>query len=136
MSNEFSYACDKCPRTFKMEEFFEKHKKVHDLKKQHKCDICGFVYGAAKGLEGHIKTHTDEEIAAAHQVNQLKIQQQNAAAAAGTGSGGPDLNPQQPQVVAQNGAPQVNNEDHQQNQHEETGGEAAEQPRSSSQLRE
>merc|ERR1711976_677568 len=75
MSNEFSYACDKCPRTFKMEEFFEKHKKVHDLKKQHKCDICGFVYGAAKGLEGHIKTHTDEEIAAAHQANQLKIQQ-------------------------------------------------------------
>ena len=77
MSNEFSYACDKCPRTFKMEEFFEKHKKVHELKKQHKCDICGFVYGAAKGLEGHIKTHTDEEIAAAHQANQLKIQQQN-----------------------------------------------------------
>lgn len=86
MSNEFSYACDKCPRTFKMEEFFEKHKKVHDLKKQHKCDICGFVYGAAKGLEGHIKTHTDEEIAAAHQVNQLKIQQQNAAASANNGS--------------------------------------------------
>ena len=67
--------------------------------------------------------------------NLQQQQQQNAAAAAGTGSG-PDLNPQQPQVVAQNGAPQVNNEDHQQNQHEEAGGEAAEQPRSSSQLRE
>ena len=68
--------------------------------------------------------------------NLQQQQQQNAAAAAGTGSGGPDLNPQQPQVVAQNGAPQVNNEDHQQNQHEEAGGETAEQPRSSSQLRE
>ena len=67
--------------------------------------------------------------------NLQQQQQQNAAAAAGTGSG-PDLNPQQPQVVAQNGAPQANNEDHQQNQHEEAGGEAAEQPRSSSQLRE
>ena len=71
---------------------------------------------------------------------QQQQQQQTAAAAAGSGSGvtgsGPDLNPQQPQVVAQNGAPQANNEDHQQNQHEEAGGEAAEQPRSSSQLRE
>ena len=68
---------------------------------------------------------------------QQQQQQQTAAAAAGSGTGsGPDLNPQQPQVVAQNGAPQANNEDHQQNQHEEAGGEAAEQPRSSSQLRE
>ncbi len=58
----YSFACDKCPRTFKLEEFYEKHKKVHELKKQHKCDICGFVYGAAKGLDGHIKTHSDEEI--------------------------------------------------------------------------
>ena len=67
---------------------------------------------------------------------QQQQQQQTAAAAAGSGSGsGPDLNPQ-PQVVAQNGAPQANNEDHLQNQHEEAGGEAAEQPRSSSQLRE
>ena len=77
------------------------------------------------------------------EVHQQQQQQQQTAAAAaagsGTGSGtgsGPDLNPQQPQVVAQNGAPQANNEDHQQNQHEEAGGEAAEQPRSSSQLRE
>ena len=76
------------------------------------------------------------------EVHQQQQQQQQTAAAAaagsGTGSGtgsGPDLNPQ-PQVVAQNGAPQANNEDHQQNQHEEAGGEAAEQPRSSSQLRE
>ena len=67
--------------------------------------------------------------------NLQQQQQQTAAAAAGSGSGGSDLNPQ-PQVVAQNGAPQTNNEDHQQNQHEEAGGEAAEQPRSSSQLRE
>ena len=55
--SEFNFVCDKCPRTFKLEEFFEKHKKVHELKKQHRCDICGFVYGAAKGLEAHIKTH-------------------------------------------------------------------------------
>ena len=67
MSNsEYNFACDKCPRTFKLVEFYDKHKKVHELKKQHKCDICGFVYGAAKGLEGHVKTHTDEEIATAH----------------------------------------------------------------------
>ena len=47
--NDFNYACTKCPRTFKLQEFYEKHKKVHELKKQHVCDICGFVYGAAKG---------------------------------------------------------------------------------------
>ena len=62
MNEPYLFACTKCPRTFKLEEFYEKHKKVHDLKKQHRCDICGFVYGAAKGLEGHIKTHSDEEI--------------------------------------------------------------------------
>ena len=59
--SEFQFACEKCPRTFKLQEFYEKHKKVHDLKKQHRCHICGFVYGAAKGLEGHIKTHEEEE---------------------------------------------------------------------------
>ena len=69
------------------------------------------------------------------EVHNLQQQQTAAAAAAGSGNGGPDLNPQ-PQVVAQNGAPQANNEEHQQNQHEEAGPEAAEQPRSSSQLRE
>ncbi len=58
--SEFQYACDKCPRTFKLQEFYDKHKKVHDLKKQHRCHICGFVYGAAKGLEGHIKTHDED----------------------------------------------------------------------------
>merc|ERR550539_2231355 len=63
--NDFNYACNKCPRTFKLQEFYEKHKKVHELKKQHVCDICGFVYGAAKGLEGHYKTHTEDEVAAA-----------------------------------------------------------------------
>jgi hypothetical protein len=42
------------------QEFYEKHKKVHDLKKQHRCHICGFVYGAAKGLEGHLKSHEEE----------------------------------------------------------------------------
>ncbi len=59
--SEFQFACDKCPRTFKLQEFYDKHKKVHDLKKQHRCHICGFVYGAAKGLEGHIKTHDEED---------------------------------------------------------------------------
>ena len=61
-NSAYNFTCDKCLRTFKLEEFFHKHKKVHELKKQHKCDICGFVYGMAKGLEGHIKTHTDENI--------------------------------------------------------------------------
>ena len=46
MSGDFNFECDKCPRTFKLEEFYEKHKKVHELKKQHRCDVCGFVYGA------------------------------------------------------------------------------------------
>lgn len=59
---DFNYICDKCPRTFKLEEFYDKHKKVHELKKQHKCNVCGFVYGAAKGLEGHMKLHTEQEI--------------------------------------------------------------------------
>jgi uncharacterized Zn-finger protein len=54
------YTCDKCPRTFKLQEFYDKHKLVHDLKKQHVCHLCGFVYGAAKGLEGHLKTHAEE----------------------------------------------------------------------------
>ena len=84
MSNEYNFACEKCPRTFKLEEFYDKHKKVHELKKQHKCDICGFVYGAAKGLEGHIKTHTDEEIAAAHHASRKQ-----AGTGAGNGSGAP-----------------------------------------------
>ena len=61
--SDFNYECDKCPRTFKLEEFYEKHKKVHELKKQHRCDVCGFVYGAAKGLEGHLKTHSDLQLA-------------------------------------------------------------------------
>lgn len=79
--NEFNFHCEKCPRTFKLEEFYEKHKKVHDLKKQHRCGICGFVYGAAKGLEGHLKTHTDIEIAAA-EVLARGMAAANAAAAA------------------------------------------------------
>ena len=78
MNGDFNYECDKCPRTFKLEEFYEKHKKVHELKKQHKCDICGFVYGAAKGLEGHIKTHTDEEIAAGKAVRPASPQRPRA----------------------------------------------------------
>ena len=53
-SDDFNYACQKCPRTFKLEDFYAKHQKVHQLKKQHVCSICGYVYGAAKGLEGHM----------------------------------------------------------------------------------
>lgn len=55
-SADYNFACKKCPRTFKLQEFYEKHQKVHQLKKQHVCNICGFVYGAAKGLEGHMET--------------------------------------------------------------------------------
>ena len=62
---DYNYTCAECPRTFKLEEFYEKHKKVHQLKKQHRCDVCGFVYGAAKGLEGHMKTHSEAELVAA-----------------------------------------------------------------------
>ena len=54
--SEYNYACQKCPRTFKLQEFYEKHQKVHLLKKQHVCTVCGFVYGAAKGLEGHMES--------------------------------------------------------------------------------
>jgi len=57
--SELIFTCDKCPRTFKLQEFYDKHKMVHDLKKQHVCPVCGFVYGAAKGLEGHLKTHSE-----------------------------------------------------------------------------
>jgi hypothetical protein len=63
---EFNYACQQCPRTFKLQEFYEKHMKVHVLKKQHVCRLCGYVYGAAKGLEGHIETaHGGQETAVA-----------------------------------------------------------------------
>ena len=63
---EFNYACQKCPRTFKLHEFYEKHLQVHVLKKQHVCRLCGYVYGAAKGLEGHIETaHGGQETAVA-----------------------------------------------------------------------
>ena len=55
-SAEYNFSCQKCPRTFKLQEFYEKHQKVHLLKKQHVCTICGFVYGAAKGLEGHMES--------------------------------------------------------------------------------
>jgi len=62
--SEYNFSCQKCPRTFKLQEFYEKHQKVHLLKKQHICAVCGFVYGAAKGLEGHMESaHTgDSEI--------------------------------------------------------------------------
>lgn len=53
-ADDFNYACQACPRTFKLRDFYEKHLKVHQLKKQHVCSVCGFVYGAAKGLEGHM----------------------------------------------------------------------------------
>lgn len=79
--SDFNYECDKCPRTFKLEEFYEKHKKVHELKKQHRCDVCGFVYGAAKGLEGHVKTHTDLQLAhAAATARSLALAAATAAA--------------------------------------------------------
>jgi len=55
-SEEFSYLCRQCPRTFKLQDFFEKHQRVHELKKQHVCRYCGYVYGAAKGLLGHLET--------------------------------------------------------------------------------
>jgi len=54
--SEYNFSCKKCPRTFKLQEFYEKHQKVHLLKKQHVCAVCGFVYGAAKGLEGHMES--------------------------------------------------------------------------------
>jgi len=54
--SEYNFSCQKCPRTFKLQEFYEKHQKVHLLKKQHVCAVCGFVYGAAKGLEGHMES--------------------------------------------------------------------------------
>ena len=75
-ANDPVYVCDKCPRTFKLEEFFEKHKKVHELKKQHTCSVCGYVYGAAKGLEGHMKTHSDEEIRLGRVINKAAEPQQ------------------------------------------------------------
>jgi hypothetical protein len=63
---EFNFSCQQCPRTFKLHEFYEKHMKVHALKKQHVCRLCGYVYGAAKGLEGHIETaHGGQETAVA-----------------------------------------------------------------------
>ena len=76
--SDYNYSCDKCPRTFKLEEFYEKHKKVHELKKQHRCEVCGFVYGAAKGLEGHLKTHTEKEVAAANAAKKQPAAEQKA----------------------------------------------------------
>jgi len=64
--SEFNYACKLCPRTFKLQEFYNKHEKVHQLKKQHVCKVCGFVYGAAKGLEGHMDSAHPEPVSATH----------------------------------------------------------------------
>ena len=55
-AEEFNFSCRQCPRTFKLQDFYEKHQKVHGLKKQHVCRVCGYVYGAAKGLEGHLES--------------------------------------------------------------------------------
>merc|ERR1712223_2183262 len=64
--SEFNYSCKLCPRTFKLQEFYDKHQKVHQLKKQHVCKVCGFVYGAAKGLEGHMDSAHPEPIPPTH----------------------------------------------------------------------
>jgi len=70
--SEYNYSCQKCPRTFKLHEFYEKHQKVHMLKKQHVCSICGFVYGAAKGLEGHMESaHSSENSEPTPQDNRM-----------------------------------------------------------------
>ena len=64
--SQFNYACKLCPRTFKLQEFYDKHQKVHQLKKQHVCTVCGFVYGAAKGLEGHMDSAHAEPLPPTH----------------------------------------------------------------------
>jgi hypothetical protein len=65
--HQFNYACKLCPRTFKLQEFYDKHQKVHQLKKQHVCNVCGFVYGAAKGLDGHMDSaHPVPPLSATH----------------------------------------------------------------------
>ena len=64
--SEFNFSCKLCPRTFKLQEFYDKHQKVHQLKKQHVCKVCGFVYGAAKGLEGHMDSAHPEPIPPTH----------------------------------------------------------------------
>jgi len=53
---DVKFICLQCPRSFKLQDFFKKHQEAHKLKKKHTCYICGFVYGAAKGLEGHLKS--------------------------------------------------------------------------------
>jgi len=82
-ATEYNFHCQKCPRTFKLQEFYEKHQKVHLLKKQHVCKLCGFVYGAAKGLEGHMETahsdnnNTEEEVANFNNNNSCKNNNNN-----------------------------------------------------------
>jgi hypothetical protein len=56
------FCCDKCPRTFQIEDFYNKHQRVHELKKQHKCHTCDSVYGAARLLEEHVRTHLKEDV--------------------------------------------------------------------------
>jgi hypothetical protein len=65
-AKDVNFFCLQCPRSFTMQDFFEKHKRAHKLKKQHACHLCGFVYGAAKGLEGHLES--------AHQIKKKIIQ--------------------------------------------------------------
>ena len=64
--SQFNFSCTLCPRTFKLQEFYDKHLKVHQLKKQHVCTVCGFVYGAAKGLEGHMDSAHPEPLPPTH----------------------------------------------------------------------
>ena len=103
MGEEYNYACGKCPRTFKLQEFYDKHQKVHLLKKQHVCTVCGFVYGAAKGLEGHMesahgKLATDLAPATFNNNNSCKVNHNTAVAEEEEEEGPCDLTNKPPTV--------------------------------------
>ena len=74
--DEMVLPCRQCPRTFKLQEFYDKHQKVHQLKKQHVCTLCGFVYGAAKGLEGHMDSAHRNDAQPTNPVQPIKPMQE------------------------------------------------------------
>ena len=50
--------CTICKREFSGLNSLKKHIPIHTRKIQHKCDVCGYVFGKKEYLLDHMRKHT------------------------------------------------------------------------------